>query len=125
MSSETREKDESLWVLVASPAIWAAHFFLSYGTAAIWCAKFAGPDRSLGVVRWAVVAYTVSALGGIAVVGRRGYRRHRFGASRSHDDDSSADRRRFLGFTVLILSGLSAIAVVYAALPALFIGSCR
>jgi hypothetical protein len=126
MNTDLSEKDESLWVLVASPAIWALHFLLSYGTAAIWCAKFAGPDGSLGVVRVAIAAYTVVALGAIGVIGRRGYERHRFGDSTlPHDFDSPADRHRFLGFTVLILSGLSAIAVVYAALPAVFIGSCH
>ncbi|MGB7839915.1 MAG: hypothetical protein WBL40_17580 [Terrimicrobiaceae bacterium] len=39
---ETHEKRQSLWLLMISPTIWAAHFLLCYLTAAIWCAKFAG-----------------------------------------------------------------------------------
>lgn len=126
MKTEHPDGTESLWILVAAPAIWGAHFLLCYGTASIWCAKLAGPDASLGVVRIAIAGYTVAALGAIALVGRRGYRWHRFGdATRPHDADSAADRRRFLGFMVLILSGLGAIAIVYAALPAVVIGSCH
>ena len=44
------------------PTIWAAHFLLCYVTAAIWCAKVAGPDGSLGGVRVAIAVYTVLAL---------------------------------------------------------------
>jgi hypothetical protein len=124
MNTELPEREDGLWIVLASPAIWAAHFFLSYGTAAIWCAKFASPDGSLGVVRWAVAAYTAAALAGIAAVARRGSRRRRLGASGTNDLDTPADRRRFLGFTVVIVSVLCAIAVVYGALPAVFIGSC-
>ena len=56
--TEISEKKQSLWLLTASPVIWAAHFMLSYITASIWCAKLAGPDKSLGEVRVAIVIYT-------------------------------------------------------------------
>src|SRR5687767_11521418 len=49
--TETSETNQSLWLLTASPVIWAAHFMLSYITASIWCAKLAGPDKSLWEVR--------------------------------------------------------------------------
>src|SRR5688572_31785214 len=75
------EKNESLWLLTLSPAIWAAHFMLCYLTAAIWCAKLADPDGSLGVVRVAIAIYTVLALAGIGITGWVGYRKHRFGNS--------------------------------------------
>lgn len=120
------EKNESLWVLAASPLIWAAHLLLSYCTAAIYCVKLAEPDGSLGPVRIAILAYTALALPAIGVIGWRGWRRHDFGdASLPHDFDSPADRHRFLGFATLLLSGLSAVAVVYQALPAIFLASCR
>ena len=61
--------------------IWAAHFLLSYITAAIWCAKVAGPDGSLGVVRVAIAMYTVLALSGIGVIGWSAFRRHSYGAA--------------------------------------------
>ena len=125
LTEEFAEENQSLLLLTASPVIWAAHFMLSYVTAAIWCAKVAGPDGSLGGVRVAIAIYTVLALSGIGITGWRAFRRHRYGtATLPHDDDSPEDRHRFLGFAALLLSALSAVAVIYAALAAVFIGSC-
>jgi hypothetical protein len=130
MTTESRdrypEKPAHLWALAASPSLWAAHFLLSYATAAVYCAKFAGSDASLAPARIAIAVYTVVALGGIAVVGWRGVQRHRTGAADvPHDDDSPEDRHRFLGLATALLSGLSAVATVYSALAAVFVGSCR
>jgi hypothetical protein len=124
------ESRESLWLLTLGPAIWALHFTLSYLTAAIYCAKLAGPalfdPQPLGPVRLAIAAYTVLALLGIGWIGWHGLRRHNFGAARPpHDAPTAADRHRFLGFATLLLCGLSLVATLYVALPALFIGSCR
>jgi hypothetical protein len=124
--SDLPESRESLWTLAASPLAWAAHFLLSYVTAAVWCAKFAKPGDSLSGVRVAIGVYTVLALAVIAVVGARGWRRHRHGhAPLPHDADTPEDRHRFLGFATVLLSGLSAVAVLYASLAAVFIGDCR
>jgi hypothetical protein len=125
LRDELAEENQSLFFLAASPVIWAAHFLLSYITAAVWCAKVVGPGGSLSGVRLAVAAYTTLALGGIGVIGWRAWRRHRYGtATVPHDYDSPEDRHRFLGFSALLLSSLSAVAVLYAALAAVFIGSC-
>ena len=116
----------SLWLLTIAPTIWAAHLLVSYITAAVWCARFAGPDAALGGVRTAITWYTATALIGIAVVGWEGLRRHRHGTeATTHDLDSPDDRHRFLGFATLLLAGLSAVAVLYAALAATFFESCR
>jgi hypothetical protein len=116
----------SLWLLTIAPTIWAAHLLASYLTGAIWCAKFAGPSGPLGNVHNAIAWYTVAALAGIAVVGWEGLRRHRHGVeATTHDLDSPDDRHRFLGFATLLLAGLSAVAVVYAALAATFFDTCR
>lgn len=126
MHGELAEERESLWWLTASPLMWAAHLLLSYGTAAIWCAKVAPDGGPLGAARVAIAVYTVVALVLIAAVGRHGLRRHAYGdANLPHDFDSPEDRHRFLGFATLLLSGLSAVAVAYQALAAVFIGSCR
>jgi len=126
MNERLREERESLWRLAAPPLIWAAHLLSSYCTAAIYCEKFAGRGDSLGAARIAIVVYTVVALAGIAVFGVRGYQRHRYGDSTTpHDFDSPEDRHRFLGFATFLLAGLAGVAVVYQALPAAFIGSCR
>jgi hypothetical protein len=98
---------------------------LCYMSAAIWCAKVVGPGGSLATVRMAIAVYTALALAGIAVIGWRGYHRHSFGnVSLPHDADTPEDRHRFLGFATSLLSALSAVAVVYAALVAVFFRSC-
>ena len=119
------EHRESLWVLTVSPVIWTVHFLLSYATAAVWCAKMAGPDGSLWQARMAIAVYTVLALIGIGINGWIGYRRHNFGGATPHDFDSPEDRHGFLGFATLLLSALSAAATIYVALAAVFIGTCR
>jgi hypothetical protein len=120
------EENESLWRLTAAPVLWAAHFLLCYLTVAIWCAKLAGPDGSLGGVRVATAIYTVLALLGIGLTGWGAFRRHSFGtATVPHDFDSREDRYRFLGFATLLLSALSAVATLYVALVAVFIRSCH
>lgn len=123
--TETAEKNQSLWLLIAAPIIWAAHFLLCYITASLWCAKVVGPGGSLATVCVAIAVYTALALAGIGIIGWIGYRRHRFGhAALPHDDDTPEDRHRFLGFATLLLAALSAVAVIYAALVAVFIGNC-
>lgn len=122
---QAAEENQGLWILTASPIIWATHFLLCYVTAAIWCAKAAGPDASFWTVRLAIALYTVAAGAGIGVVGWIGFRRHSLGAEAlPHDADSHEDRQRFLGFATLLLSGLSAVATLYSALAAVFIKSC-
>jgi hypothetical protein len=119
------EENESLWLLLASPMIWAAHFLLCYGTAAVWCAKVAGYGGPLATTRVAIAVYTALALAAIAVIGWVGYRRHSFGSSDlPHDDDSPEDRHRFMGFATLLLACLSGVAVIYASLVAVFIDTC-
>lgn len=118
------ETRENLWLLTFGPAMWAVHLLLSYVTAAVWCAK-AVPQGSLGGVRVAVGVYTAVALAGIVATAWRAYRRHRLGHSPApHDEDTAADRHRFLGFATLLLCGLSFVATLLVALPILFIGSC-
>jgi hypothetical protein len=120
------EGTHSLWMLTVAPTIWAVHLLLCYVTAAIWCAKFAGPGGSLGSIRSAVMWYTAVALVGIAIMGWEGFRRHQSGTeATTHDLDSAEDRYRFLGFATLLLSGLSAVGVLYAALAASYFDTCR
>lgn len=126
MRTEVSERSESLWRLAAAPTIWAAHFLLSYVTAAVWCAKVAHPDAPLTPIRLTILAFTLLALGGVGWIGWDGYRRHKLpGGSLPHDEDTPEDRHRFMGFATLLLSGLSAVAIVYAGLVAALIRSCR
>ena len=115
----------SLWWLTIAPTIWAAHLLLCYITAAVWCAKFVEPGGALGGIRDATAWYTAAALVGIALVGWQGLRRHRHGTeTTTHDLDSAEDRYRFLGFATLLLAGLSAVGVLYAALAATYFDTC-
>lgn len=120
------EDRESLWRLIVSPTVWAVHFMLSYITAAVWCAKYVPRFGSLWPARALIVGYTVVALVMIGLNGWSGYKRHRLGsASVPHDDDTPEDRHRFLGFATLLLAGLSAVAVIFAALAVLYFEDCR
>lgn len=122
----THESRQSLWRIVVSPLIWAAHFLLSYATTAIWCAKFAGTSGSVSGARIAIALYTVAALIGIAINGRSGWKRHDYGTAEvPHDEDTPEDRHRFLGFATVLLASLSAIAVLFAALVVVFFKDCR
>ena len=42
-----------------------------------------------------------------------------------HRESTDEDRVRFLGVAGLLLAGLSAVAIVYTALPVFAIGDCR
>jgi hypothetical protein len=123
--SDLPKPKSSLLLVTTSPMMWAAHFVLCYATASIWCAKVIGFGGSLTTVRTAIVLYTALALAGIGVIGLIGYHRHSLGhAALPHDDDTPKDRHRFLGFATLLLSALSAVAVIYAATVAIFIERC-
>jgi hypothetical protein len=119
------EQNESLWLLTASPSIWAGHFLFSYITVAIYCEKFAVSGESLGTARIAISVCTVVALLAIILFGWIGLKRHRFGNEEiPHDDDTPHDRHRFIGFATLLLSALSFVATVFVALTLVFIGDC-
>jgi hypothetical protein len=116
---------DSLWLLTVAPVLWAAHFLLSYITAAVWCAKVAGPQGTLDAIHPAIVWYTAAALAGIIAAGVMGYRRHEHGTeTTTHDLDTPDDRRRFLGFVTLLLSCLSAVAVIYVAFASTVFRTC-
>jgi hypothetical protein len=124
-TTQPAEHDESLWRLAAAPAIWAVHFLACYVTASIWCAKLVDPDGSLAPVRLAILGYTIGALALLGVLAWRAHRRHAFGVEpRTHEHDTAADRHRFLGYATLLLVGLCALAIVYAALVAVVMETC-
>lgn len=126
MDTVTTSDRRGLWLLALSPVIWSAHFLLCYVTAAIWCAKAHDATASLAAVRTTIVIFTLVAVAAIGIVGLTGYRRHRHGASPTpHDQDTPEDRHRFLGFATLLLSGLSGVAVLYAAAVVIFFETCQ
>lgn len=129
MRAETRLTSPGVWGLTFSPTIWAVHFLVCYVAAAVVCAKLVGRDAvaGLGTAQAIIAVATTLALAAIALVGWRAFHRWGFGegAQPPHDADTTEDRERFLGLATLLLSGLSFVATVYTALPALLAASCR
>lgn len=120
------ERSAFLVLLATGPAIWAAHFLATYVTVSVWCARFAGAGGPLAPVGLPILLYTVAALAAIGAIGWSGYRRHGYGAETlPHDMDTPADRHRFLGFSTLLLAGLSALATIYVAWSTTFFEVCR
>lgn len=126
MSAETDESNQSLWFVIAAPMAWAAHFVVSYATAAVWCERFAGRDGTLRPARLAIAAYTAVALAGIGLVGARAWRRYQHGGGvEAFDADTPLGRHRFVGSAALLLAALSAVATLFSALVAVVFEDCR
>jgi hypothetical protein len=122
---EVAEERQSLWLLTASPSIWGAHFLVSYAIGALWCGKVVDRGGELRPAQLAIIGLAVVALAGVAVVGWRGWRKHQYGdVDPPYDRDTPEDRHRFLGFATVLLSGLSAVAIIYVALSSLFVSNC-
>ena len=112
----------SLWHMIAAPIVWAIHFGTVYGWTAAICARAGAP----GAARSGISVATLVALAAIAWLGWRAwlqwdYRPH---APRLHDVPTTEARREFLGHAAWLLSIVSAIGVIFVALPAIFIESC-
>lgn len=116
---------ESLWTLFTAPVIWVAHFLFCYVAAAIHCAKPDLLDAGFGTLRLGIAAATGVAIAAIVFAGYLAWRQWGFGwHDPPHDEPTRHDRTLFQGFATLLLSGLSLVAVIMTALPALFIESC-
>lgn len=116
---------ESIWTLFTAPVVWAGHFLVCYVGAAIYCAKPELFPVGFGAVRLVVAGITAAALAMILLSAWLAWRQWGFGTEDPpHDEPSRGDRRRFQGFATLLLSGLSFVAVIYTALPILFITEC-
>ena len=116
---------ESPWTLFTGPVVWALHFLACYIGAAIFCEK---PDlfgTDFDNLRIAIVVLTVLSLGMIVLSALLAWREWGFGTGDPpHDEPTRQDRLMFQGYATLLLSGLSFIAVIYTALPVLFVTDC-
>lgn len=116
---------ETLWTLFTAPIVWAVHFLLCYVGAAIFCEKpnLFGTDFSH--LRIAIGALTAAALAMILISAALAWRQWGFGTGDPpHDDPTRRDRLLFQGYATLLLSGLSFVAVIFTAMPVLFISEC-
>lgn len=116
-----------LWRVIAAPIVWALHFLFCYASVAIFCEK-AGRAAPLGDIRFAVAVATVVALAAI------GWSTHALwhvrGRSLTDNDfefehNTPEERHRFLSHVALMLCVLSAVAVIYVAIPMFYLATCR
>ena len=115
----------NLWTLITPPTVWAIHFMVCYGIAAVECAK-SGMQSDLFVTRVAISVATVVALALIGMSGLFGYRHWGVGSELPpYDAPTSEQREQFLGVCILLVSCLSFVGVVFVALPPVFITDCR
>ena len=117
---------ESLWTLFTAPVVWALHFLASYGAFSIYCAKADGAGLSFDTLRLALALITAAALVMMVMAAWLAWRQWGFGVhDPPHDEPTHDSRTLFQGFATLLLSGLSFVAVLYGALPLIFIEGCQ
>lgn len=117
-----RSLKATLWTLIVPPGAWAVHFLFSYLWASVQCAK-TGSFARYPAVFWggtALALLVIVASGVIAWIQSRTP-----GDPPPHKEGTDIDRLRFIAYSTLLLSGLSFVAVVFTALPVMFIGDCR
>jgi uncharacterized membrane-anchored protein len=101
--------------LFTGPVIWFAHFVTLYGAEALICTPGLA---SAGTMAWAAGAVTLAALAALGGFGIMVMRRP------AHDPAGSHTGATFLRRATLLLAMLSAIAVVWVALPVAVLPVC-
>lgn len=116
---------QTLWALALAPTVWAVHFLFCYVYTAIRCAK-GGPLENLEDVR---IAIAVATLVGLIIVVASGYvawaQSLVEGDPPPHQESTDEDRLRFLAVATLLLAGLSFVAILFTAIPAMVFQDCR
>lgn len=117
-------KQDHLVAMIAAPIVWAVHFLVSYILVSLACGfGWSRADRfGLGPAEWGVVVATAVALtliGYVAAVNVAKYRR-----ARAMSDRARASVSGFIALTAVLLCMLSAVAVVWAAMPVLLLPTC-
>ncbi len=122
-ASEFHAEATSLWRITFGPLIWAVHFVVSYGAAALICAR----GGSLDALRIGIGGGTVLALAAIVWLGWMSWRQWDIIRDRDWENDggTSEDRHQFLGHAAFLLAIISFIGVCYVTLPIILIGTCR
>lgn len=116
-----RPRLPALLLMLGGAVLWAVHFLVVYGIAAVACARgFAAATWSgIAIVPALLAVATALALAGAALLGQRG-------AAAMHAAAAAGDRsRRFAGFVAAGLAALALLAIAYEALPVLMLPLCR
>ena len=121
------ESGSNLWRVLAAPTLWAVHFLVCYVVVAVFCAK-AGRLADADPARIAVLVVTLVCLLLIGLLARSTWRLWDYsviGADLTYDANTPEERHRFLAHVTIMLCVLSAVGVMYVALPAVVLGTCR
>lgn len=113
MQNTAEEKSLPLISMTGAPLVWAAHFVVLYAVAGTACQKLAGPE-AMTMVKWVTASATVLAL---AVIGWVAW----YSALRLQGNTTGS----FMARVTLMLAVLSAVAVIFGALPAMLSASCQ
>lgn len=112
----------TLWTLIVPPSVWAAHFLFCYLWVAISCAK-------LGAFERFPIAFVIGTIVALAIITASGtiawFQTQGRGDPPPHEESTDEDRLRFLAKSTLLLAGLSFVAVLFTAAPALMLTDCR
>lgn len=110
---------DHLLSLVSAPLIWALHFLSCYVLVSLSCAfGFGGVGIGIGIV-------TLAALALIGAIGLANYRTWK--QSRSvirHTAVPDAQVRAFFSLNAMMLCALSAVALIWVAVPAAMLPPC-
>ena len=109
---QTRSLTDLLWLLVG-PVVWFLHLVVLYGAEALTCRPPIGSGRAM---MWMGAAATIAALGALAMLAAVSIRR-------VQDAEEQTDAA-FLRKTSLLLALLSAVGVIWGALPLALVPVC-
>lgn len=118
---------DSLVGMITGPLVWTAHFLTCYVTIAVACAFGfgAGGPGEWGAVRMILLAVTGLALALIAVLILLAWRRWMQAGGFERPQDPTQARHQFMAVGGLLLCFLSALAVIYAAVPLFLLPTCQ
>jgi hypothetical protein len=107
---------------VAGLLLWSVHLMVVYSVHALACARGFADVRVAGMnlVPFSIGLATALALGGCAAVLCVALRDLR----EARGEDDSVASKRFLTYTSSTIAGFSMLAIVWVALPALFVPAC-
>jgi hypothetical protein len=100
--------------ILTGPVIWFAHFIVLYGAEALICTP---PFEQPSTMMWISAASTLGAIGALGAFAT-------FAVRRPSDTSRTRSAATFLRAASLLLALLSAIAVIWVALPTLVLPVC-
>jgi hypothetical protein len=111
-------KQDHLVAMIAAPIVWAVHFLLVYILVSLACGFGWNDGRLIGLdpAEFGIAVATLAALALIAYIAVLNLRKYRRALA--------APTSRFIALTALLLGVLSAVAVVWVALPTFMLPTC-